>query len=62
MAVLPGVLRCRTLRRTVQVRLGSNTLWLPGGTAIFTVSPQQFMKHPGYYCRPRHRNREKMRF
>ena len=30
MAVLPGVLGCRTLRRTVQVRLGSNTLWLPG--------------------------------
>ncbi|MEJ2431424.1 MAG: hypothetical protein P8075_21285, partial [Deltaproteobacteria bacterium] len=24
MAVLPGVLGCRTLRRTVQVRLGSN--------------------------------------
>ena len=30
MAVLPGVLGCRTLRRTVQVRLVSNTLWLPG--------------------------------
>jgi hypothetical protein len=26
MAVLPGVLGCRTLRRTVQVRLGTNTL------------------------------------
>ena len=47
MAVLPGVLGYRTLRRTVQVRLGSNTLRLPGGTAIFTVSRQQFMKHPG---------------
>jgi hypothetical protein len=47
MAVLPGVLGCRTLRRTVQVRLGSNTLWLPGGTSIFTVSRQQFMKRPG---------------
>jgi hypothetical protein len=47
LAVLPGVLGCRTLRRTVQVRLGSNTLWLPGGTTIFTVSPQQFMKHSG---------------
>ncbi|MGB6376999.1 MAG: hypothetical protein WBG24_09795 [Syntrophobacteria bacterium] len=47
MAVLPGVLGCRTLRRTVQVRLGSNTLRLPGGTTIFTVSPQQFMKHSG---------------
>ncbi|MDH3557482.1 MAG: hypothetical protein OES18_16690 [Deltaproteobacteria bacterium] len=30
MAVLPGVLGCRTLRRTVQVRLGSNPLPLPG--------------------------------
>ncbi|MDH3555097.1 MAG: hypothetical protein OEU80_04500 [Deltaproteobacteria bacterium] len=47
MAVLPGVLGCRTLRRTVQVRLGFNTLWLPGGTTIFTVSPLPFMKHSG---------------
>ena len=47
-AVLPGVLGCRPLRRTVQVRLGgTNTLRLPGGTAVFTVSRQQFMKHPG---------------
>ena len=30
MAVLPGVLGCGTLRRTVQVRLGTDTLWLPG--------------------------------
>ena len=36
-----------TLRRTVQVRLGTNTLWLPGGTPIFVVSRQQFMKYPG---------------
>jgi len=27
-----------TLRRTVQVRLGTNTLRLPGGTPIFMVS------------------------
>jgi hypothetical protein len=47
MAVLPGVLGCRTLRRTVQVRLGANTLRFPGGMPISTVSPQQFMKHPG---------------
>ncbi len=47
MIVLPGVLGCRTLRRTVQVRLGSNPLRLPGGTAISTVSRQQFMKPPG---------------
>jgi hypothetical protein len=30
MAVLPGFLGCRPLRRTVQVRLGTNTLRLPG--------------------------------
>ncbi len=35
MAALPDVLGCRLLRRTVQVRLGTNTLWLPGGTPIF---------------------------
>ncbi len=35
MAVLPGVLGCRPLRRTVEVRLGTNTLRLPGGTPIF---------------------------
>ncbi|MEE8316548.1 MAG: hypothetical protein V3R70_08370, partial [Syntrophobacteria bacterium] len=46
-AVLPGVLGCRSLRRTVQVRLGANTLRLPGGTPIFAVSRQQFMKYPG---------------
>ena len=57
MAVLPGVLGCsfdfaqdrRTLRRIVQVRLGTNTLWLPGGTPIFAVSRQEFMKYPGWY-------------
>ncbi|MGB6931012.1 MAG: hypothetical protein WBH05_17460 [Syntrophobacteria bacterium] len=35
MALLPGVLGCRPLRRTIQVRLGTNTLRLPGGTPIF---------------------------
>ena len=40
MAALPGVLGCRTLRRTVQVRLWSNTLWLPGTASIFAVSRQ----------------------
>ena len=34
MIVLPGVLGYRPLRRTVQVRLGTNTLRLPGGTPI----------------------------
>jgi hypothetical protein len=43
--VLPVVLWCWPLRRTVQVRLGTNTLRLPGGTAVFAVSRQQFMKH-----------------
>jgi len=47
MAVLPGVLGCRTLRRTVEVRLGTETLRLPGGTPIFVASRQQFMKYPG---------------
>ncbi|MDH3773794.1 MAG: hypothetical protein OEU80_01320 [Deltaproteobacteria bacterium] len=47
MTVLPGVLGCRILRRTVQVRLGSNPLRLSGCTPIFTVSRHQFVKHPG---------------
>mgnify|MGYP001821904305 CR=1 FL=1 len=38
MAVLPGVLGCRPLRRTIQVRLGTNPAVprdeLPGGTTI----------------------------
>ena len=47
MAVLPGVLGFRPLRRTVQVRLGTKTLRLPGGTPIFVISRQQFIKYPG---------------
>ncbi|MCG6946067.1 MAG: hypothetical protein LJE87_12070 [Deltaproteobacteria bacterium] len=47
MVVLPGVLGCWPLRRTVQVRLGTNTLRLPGGTPICVVSRQQFTKYPG---------------
>ena len=39
MAVLPGVLGCRPLRRTVEVRLGTNPAVprdeLPGGMPIF---------------------------
>jgi hypothetical protein len=34
MAVLPGVLGRRSLRRTLQVRLGTHTLRVPGGTSI----------------------------
>jgi hypothetical protein len=40
MAVLPGVLGCRLLRRTFLVCLGTNTLRLPGGTPTFMVSRQ----------------------
>ena len=47
MDVLSCVLGYRPLRRTIQVHLGTNTLRLPGGTPIFVVSRQQFMKHPG---------------
>ena len=60
MAVLPGVLGRRLLRRTVQVRLGTNpavardgfpargaSACAARGTSIFVVSRQQFMKHPG---------------
>jgi len=50
MAVLPGVLGCRTLRRTVQVRLGSNPLRLPGGTSFSAVSRHQFVKYPGLFA------------
>jgi hypothetical protein len=47
MAILPDVLGRWPLRRTAQVRLGTNTLRLPGGKSIFVVSRQQFMKYPG---------------
>ncbi|MGB6378286.1 MAG: hypothetical protein WBG24_16355 [Syntrophobacteria bacterium] len=38
----------RTLRRTVQVRLGSNPLRLPDGTPTSTVSRHEFVKYPGW--------------
>jgi hypothetical protein len=38
MAILPCVLGCRPLRRTIQVCLGTNTLRLHGGTPIFVAS------------------------
>jgi hypothetical protein len=53
MNVLPGVLGPRTLRRTVQVRLGFKPLRLPGGTLIFTVSQRQFVDSPGWCSRIR---------
>ena len=43
MVVLPGVLGPRILRRTIQVRLGSESLRLPGGTPIFTISRHRFV-------------------
>ena len=48
MTVLPGVLGYRILRRTFQVRLGSNPLRLPGGTPICTVSRHRFVNNAGY--------------
>ncbi len=49
MVVLPGVLGCRTLRRTVQVRLRSNTLWLPGGTPIlFALAALRSVPQAGF--------------
>ncbi|MDH3555754.1 MAG: hypothetical protein OES18_07895 [Deltaproteobacteria bacterium] len=47
MDVLPGVLGSRTLRRTVQVRLGYEPLRFPGGKPIFTVSRHRFVNYPG---------------
>jgi hypothetical protein len=48
MAVLPGVLGCRPLRRTVQVRLGTDTLRLPGGTPIlFALAPLRSVPQAG---------------
>jgi len=46
-AVLPGVLGSRTLRRTEQVRLRSEPLWLPGGTTISTISPRCLVHNAG---------------
>ena len=48
MVVLPGVLRCRILRRTVKVRLGTNSLRLPGGTPIlFALAPLRSVPQAG---------------
>ena len=52
MVVLPGVLEPRILRRTIQVRLGSESLRLPGGTHIFMISQHRFVKHAGSQCNP----------
>ena len=60
MAVLLGVLGCQLLRRTLQVRLGTNpavprdgclargaSACAARGTPIFVASRQRFMKYPG---------------
>ena len=44
MAVLPGVLKCRTLRRTIQVRLGSNPA-VPSELALLLFYPSKFRKY-----------------
>jgi hypothetical protein len=38
MAVLPGVLGCRTLRRTLQVRLGTNPAVVRDGCPVASPS------------------------
>jgi len=52
LAVLPGVLGSRTLRRTKQVRLRSEPRGaagrLPGGTAISTISRRRPVHSAGY--------------
>jgi len=47
MAVLPGVLGSRTLRRTEKVRLRSEPLWLPGGSTISTISLRRLVHKAG---------------
>ena len=47
MAVLPGVLGSRNLRRTEQVRLRSEPLWLPGGTTISAISRRRLVHNAG---------------
>jgi len=48
LAVLQGVLGSPTLRRIEQVRLSSESLWLPGGTTISTLSRRRLVHHAGY--------------
>jgi hypothetical protein len=48
LAVLPGVLGTRTLRRTERVRLRSETLRLPGGTTISTISRRRLVHNAGW--------------
>jgi len=36
-----------TLRRTEQVRLRSEPLWMPGGPAIFTISLRRLVHNAG---------------
>ena len=50
MDVLPGVLGCRapaTYRSGTETNPAVPRDELPGGTPIFVVSRQQFMKYPG---------------
>jgi hypothetical protein len=51
MAILPGVRGSRTLRRTEQVRLRSESRgaagWVPGGTTISTISLRRLVYNAG---------------
>jgi hypothetical protein len=51
LAVLPGVLGSRTLRRTEQVRLRSESRgaagWLPGGTTISPILRRRLVHNAG---------------
>jgi len=47
LAVLPRVLGSRTLRRTEQLRLRSESLRLPGGTTISTIPLRRLVHHAG---------------
>ncbi|UCG12449.1 MAG: hypothetical protein JSU72_18495, partial [Deltaproteobacteria bacterium] len=44
MAVLPGVLGCRPLRRTVQVRLGTNPAVLRDGCQVARTSSSRSLR------------------
>jgi hypothetical protein len=45
MAVPPGVLGCRLLRRTIQVRLGTNTLHAAQAPALRAVTERHTHLH-----------------
>ena len=56
MAVLPGVLGCRTLRRTVQVRFGSNPAVPRDGCPV--ARPPRLSARDGGQARPSARSHD----